>query len=41
MRVKNTADALQELIDGNQRYIAGKLNHPRQTPQYRRELLAR
>jgi carbonic anhydrase len=39
MALKNADVALQELLDGNQRYVAGKLTHPHQTPQHRQELL--
>ncbi len=32
------ADALQQLLDGNQRFIAGKMTHPNQTPERRAEV---
>ncbi len=32
------ADALQQLLDGNQRFIAGKMTHPTQTPERRAEV---
>jgi len=32
------AQALQLLLDGNQRFIAGKLEHPNQTPERRTEV---
>ncbi|HUO06160.1 MAG TPA: carbonic anhydrase [Candidatus Binataceae bacterium] len=31
----SAAQALQELLDGNQRFIAGKMEHPHQTPARR------
>jgi carbonic anhydrase len=39
LNFKNPEKALQEILDGNQRYVAGKLTHPRQTAQRRRELV--
>jgi carbonic anhydrase len=39
MPLRNADIALQELMDGNQRYIAGKLTHPHQTVQHRQELI--
>ncbi len=38
MAITNAEAALQELLAGNQRYVAGKLTHPRQTLQHRQEL---
>jgi carbonic anhydrase len=38
MAFKNADVALQELLEGNQRYVADKSTHPRQTPQRRQEL---
>lgn len=38
MAIRNPAVALQELMEGNQRYVAGRLLHPRQTPEHRRAL---
>ncbi|MCS7251417.1 MAG: carbonic anhydrase [Anaerolineae bacterium] len=38
MRTRSPEIVLQELIEGNQRYVAGQLLHPRQTPEYRRAL---
>lgn len=32
------AEALKLLLDGNQRFVAGKLEHPNQTPQRRTEV---
>jgi carbonic anhydrase len=39
MIIKGTALALQKLVEGNQRYLAGQLTHPHQTAQRRLELL--
>jgi carbonic anhydrase len=39
LNLTNPEKALQEILDGNQRYVAGKLTHPRQTAQRRRELV--
>jgi carbonic anhydrase len=32
------ADALQQLLDGNQLFVAGKMSHPNQTPERRGEV---
>jgi carbonic anhydrase len=34
----SVADALQMILDGNQRFIAGKMEHPSQTPERRAEV---
>lgn len=39
MTLRNADSALQELLDGNQRYMAGRLTHPHQTEQRRQELV--
>jgi carbonic anhydrase len=39
MTIRNADIVLQELLDGNQRYVAGKLTHPHQTEQRRQELI--
>ncbi len=38
MTIRNADIALKELVDGNQRYVTGKVTHPHQTEQRRQEL---
>jgi carbonic anhydrase len=38
MTLRKAEIALQEILEGNQRYMAGRLTHPRQTIQRRQEL---
>lgn len=39
MPMSNADSALKELLDGNQRYVAGKMKHPHQSTQHRRKLV--